>query len=156
TVLLCFDQDRLSRATSWATAALMEQLTKGGVERLVTASEDVDLYDDAGRAISGLKQDLTKRGYAKALSKNVSRGMARLAAAGRWTGGTAPYGYRIAGERLNRHLVPGPEEEVAAVRELFRLCAEGVLSTAALARLANERGWPLPQASTRRRPAEQR
>jgi site-specific DNA recombinase len=149
-VLLVFDQDRLSRATSWATGAIMERLMRLGVERLVTASEEVDLYDDGGRAIFGLKQDLSKRGYAKQLSKNVSRGMAALAAAGCWTGGAPPLGYRIAGEKRHRHLVPGPAEEGEAVRELFRLAALGVLSTADLARLANERGWPLPQASLRR------
>jgi DNA invertase Pin-like site-specific DNA recombinase len=149
-VLLVFDQDRLSRATSWATGAIMERLMCLGVERLVTATEDVDLYDDGSRAIFDLKQQLTKRGYAKQLSKNVSRGMASLAAAGCWTGGSPPLGYRIAGERRRRHLVPGPAEEVEAVRELFRLAAEGVLSTAALAELANQKGWPLPQASVLR------
>ena len=152
--LLVFDQDRLSQATSWATGAIMERLMRLGVERLVMATEEVDLYDDGGRAIFGLKQDLNKRGYAKQLSKNVSRGMASLAAAGRWTGGTAPYGYRIAGEKRQRHLVPGPALEVEAVKELFRLAALGVLSTAALARLADERGWPVPPASLlRQRPA---
>src|SRR5262249_26357310 len=134
-VLLVFDQDRLSRATSWATGAIMQRLTDFGVERLITATEEVDLYDDGSRAIFGLKQDLTKRGYAKALSKSVSRGMARLAAAGYWTGGHPPYGYRIAGEKRHRRLVPGPAEEVEAVRELFRVAAEGVLATGALAEL---------------------
>jgi DNA invertase Pin-like site-specific DNA recombinase len=143
-VLLLFDQDRLSRATSWATGALMERLTRLGVERIVTATEEVDLYDDGQRAIYGLKQDLTKRAYAKAVSKNVSRALAMLAARGCWTGGPVPYGYRVRGGKGDRRLVPGPEEEVHAVKELFRLAAQGVLSTAALARLANERGWPRP------------
>jgi DNA invertase Pin-like site-specific DNA recombinase len=155
-VLLVFDQDRLSRATSWATGAIMERLMGFGVERLVTATEDVDLYDDGGRVIFDLRQQLSKRGYAKQLSKNVSRGMAQLAAVGCWTGGHPPLGYRIAGEKRHRHLVPGPSEEVAAVRELFRLAAEGVLSTAALARLANQKGWPLPQASLLRQRASAR
>jgi DNA invertase Pin-like site-specific DNA recombinase len=146
-ILLLFDQDRLSRATSWATGAIMERLMSLGVERLITATEEVDLYDDGSRAIFGLKQDLSKRAYAKALSKNISRGMARLAAAGYWTGGTAPHGYRIAGEPRRRHLIPGPAEEVAVVQELFRIAAEGVLGTWGLARLANARGWPVPAAS---------
>jgi DNA invertase Pin-like site-specific DNA recombinase len=149
-VLLLFDQDRLSRATSWATGAIMERLMGLGVERLVTATEEVDLYDDGDRAIYGLKQDLTKRGYAKALSKNVSRAMPQYAAAGCWTGGVPPYAYRVTGEARHRRLVPGPQEEVEAARELFRLAAEGFLSTWALARLANERGWPVPTASVKR------
>jgi hypothetical protein len=43
TVLLAFDQDRVSRATSWATGAVMERLMGLGLERLVTATEEVDL-----------------------------------------------------------------------------------------------------------------
>jgi DNA invertase Pin-like site-specific DNA recombinase len=151
-VLLAFDQDRLSRATSWATGAIMERLMRLGVERLVTATEQIDLYDDGARAIYGLRQDLEKRGYAKSLSKNVSRGMAMHAAAGRWPAGEPPYAYRVAGVRHNHYLVPGPPEEVEAVRELFRLAAEGVLTLPDLARVANERGWPLPAATARRPP----
>jgi hypothetical protein len=78
--------------------------------------------------------------------------MAALAAAGCWCGGTAPYGYRIAGEYLNRRLVPGPAEEVAVVRELFREAAQGIRSTWALARMANARCWPVPVASLRGHP----
>jgi DNA invertase Pin-like site-specific DNA recombinase len=152
TVLLTFDQDRLSRATSWATGAIMQRLTDLGVERLVTTSEDIDLLDDASRAIFGLKQDLTKRAYAKALSKNVSRGMAKLAARGYWTGGLAPYAYRIAGESKARYLVPGPADEVVAVKELFRIAAEGDLGVTALAFLANERGWPVPEGCRLKQP----
>jgi DNA invertase Pin-like site-specific DNA recombinase len=148
-VLLLFDQDRLSRATSWATGAIMDKLVRLGVERLVTASKEIDLLDDTSRAVFGLEQDLTKRGYAKSLSKNVSRAMAQYAALGCWAGGPAPYGYRIAGEQRNRHLVLGPPEEVGAVRELFRLAALGVMTLPELADLANEKGWPLPHASAR-------
>jgi DNA invertase Pin-like site-specific DNA recombinase len=148
--LLVFDQDRLSRATSWATGGLMETLMRHGVERLVTATEEVDLYDDGERAIYGIKQDLNKRGYVKQLSKNVARAMPQYAARGCWNGGPAPYAYRVGGERRDRRLVPGPQEEVAALVELFRLAAEGFLSLWALARVANERGWPVPAASLRR------
>jgi hypothetical protein len=102
---------------------------------------------DSGRAIFGLEQDLGKRGYVKSLSRNVSRAMAKVAADGRWTGGSPPYGYRVGPDG---HLVPGPAEEVEAVRELFRLAAQGGLSTWSLARVANERGWPVPAASALR------
>jgi DNA invertase Pin-like site-specific DNA recombinase len=149
-VLLLFDQDRLSRGTSWAAGALWEKLTRLGVERVVTATRDLDLYDDTTRAISSLEQDLAKRGYVKALSKAISRAMPGLAAKGYWTGGSAPYAYRIAGPKGSRTLVPGPAEEVEALRELFRLAAQGQLTTWALARLANERGWPVPAASALR------
>ncbi len=149
TALLIFDQDRLSRATSWATGAIMERPMRLGVERLVMATEEVDLYDDGGRAIFGLKQDLNKRGYAKQLSKNVSRAAASLASAGWWPGGPAPYGYRVAVENGHCLLVLGPAGEVGAVRELFRLAAGGRHTLPGLARLANERGWPVPPASAR-------
>jgi DNA invertase Pin-like site-specific DNA recombinase len=149
-VLLVFDQDRLSRATSWATGGLMETLVRHGVERIVTATEEVDLFDDGDRAIYGIKQDLNKRGYAKQLSKNVSRGMAALAADGWWTGGHPPYGYAIDGARRQRLLVFGPPGEVEAVRELFRLAALGTYTLPELAQLANQKGWPLPAASARR------
>jgi site-specific DNA recombinase len=148
--LLVFDQDRLSRATSWATGGLMEHLVSLGVERLVTASRSIDLLDDTARAIFGLEQDFAKRGYVKGMSRNVSRGMAALAAQGYWMGGDPPLGFRAEGGRHTRHLVLGPAEEVAAVKELFRLAAEGVYTLTDLARIANERGWPLPRAKARR------
>jgi DNA invertase Pin-like site-specific DNA recombinase len=155
-VLLTFDQDRLSRATSWATGALMQTLTRLGVERVVTATEELDLYDDGERAIHGIKQDLNKRGYVKQLSKNVSRGFANIAAAGYWPSGQHPYGYRAAGQTRQRKLVFGPPEEVEAVRELFRLAAEGVLSLWGLARVANRKGWPVPAPSALRQKGEPR
>jgi DNA invertase Pin-like site-specific DNA recombinase len=144
-VLLIFDQDRLSRATSWATGAIVDRLISFGVERLVTASRVFDLYSDTDRALFGIEQDFGKRAYVKGMSRNVSRGMARLAAAGLWMGGTPPYGYRAEGEKYNRHLVPGPAVEVEAVRELFRLAADAELGVVALAAIANARGWPVPQ-----------
>jgi DNA invertase Pin-like site-specific DNA recombinase len=145
--LLLFDQDRLSRGTSWAAGAFMERLARLGVERVITASRCFDLYDDADRAIFGIEQDLGKRGYVKSMSRNVSRAMASLAALGKWNGGSAPYAYRIIGAKYDRHLIPGPDEEVEAIRALFREAARGILTTSGLARLANERGWPVPAAS---------
>jgi site-specific DNA recombinase len=149
-LLLLFDQDRLSRATSWATGAVMERLMKFGVERLVTATEELDLFDDAERSIHDLRQNLTRRAYAKSISKNISRAMPQYAEKGCWNGGEAPYAYRIAGEKYGRHLVPGPAEEIAAAKELFLLAAEGTLSMWGLARMANQKGWPVPQASGKR------
>jgi DNA invertase Pin-like site-specific DNA recombinase len=148
-VLLLFDQDRLSRGTSWAAGALMERLARHGVERVVMATKELDLYDDTGRAIYGLEQDLAKRGYVKSISRNVSRAAAQRALAGFWNGGPAPYAYCLTGPKHGRTLVPGPAEEVEALRELFRLAAEG-WTTWELARLANEKGWPVPVASARR------
>jgi DNA invertase Pin-like site-specific DNA recombinase len=149
-VLLLFDQDRLSRATSWATGAIMERLTALGVERLVTASRTIDLYSDTDRGLFSIEQDFGKRAYSKSLSRNVSRAMASLAAAGCWTGGSPPYGYAITGEKNRRHLVPGLTAEVEAYQALAAEAARGVLSTTGLARLAGERGWPVPPASALR------
>jgi DNA invertase Pin-like site-specific DNA recombinase len=155
-VLLVFDQDRLSRGTSWAAGAIMERLTRLGVERLVTASRELDLFDDTVRAVFGLEQDLGKRAYVKSLSRNISRAMPRLAEKGCWNGGSPPHGYRVAGAKYDRHLVPGPAEEVEVVRELFRLAAQGTLTPWALARLANERGFAVPAASVLRQEIKRR
>jgi site-specific DNA recombinase len=152
TVLLAFDQDRLSRATSWATGAIMQRLTALGVERLVTSSKDIDLLDDTQRAMFGIEQDLSKRAYSKAISKNVCRGMVSQASAGYWAGGIPPYGYRAAGESKRRVLVFGPAVEVTAVKELFRIAAQGDLGVCALAIVANERNWPVPEGCRLRQP----
>jgi site-specific DNA recombinase len=151
-VLLAFDQDRLSRATSWATGAIMQRLTALGVERLVTSSKDIDLLDDTQRAMFGIEQDLSKRACSKAISKNVCRGMVSQAAAGYWAGGIPPYGYRAAGEKKARILIPGPAVEVTAVKELFHIAAQGDLGVCALAILANEQGWPVPEGCRLRQP----
>jgi hypothetical protein len=90
-----------------------------------------------------MKQDLTMRASAKAISRNMSLAAPQLAARGCGTGGSPPFGYRIAGAKRERGLVPGPAAEVA-VKELFQIAAEGRLASAALARPANERGRPVP------------
>jgi DNA invertase Pin-like site-specific DNA recombinase len=153
---LAFDQDRLSRATSWATGAIMTRLIELGVERLVTSSKDVDLLDDTQRAMFGIEQDLSKRAYAKSISRNVCRGLVNSAQAGYWPGGPPPYGYCATGPKKQRVLIRGPELEATAVEELFRLADAGELGVDALAKIANERGWPVPERARQKRCSEWR
>ena len=80
----------------------------------------------------------------------MSRGFAAIAAKGCWPSGHAPYGYRTTGQTRQLTLVFGPDIEVEAVRELFRLAAEGFLSLWGLARVANQKGWPVPAPSALR------
>jgi DNA invertase Pin-like site-specific DNA recombinase len=151
TKLLLFDEDRLSRATSWATGPIIDRLMGHGVEWFVLPGRELDLWDDMTRTMYGVQQDLGRRAYVKGMSRNISRALGNLGAAGKWCGGSPPYAYRVSGEKYNYHLVPGPAGEVEAVRWLFAEAARGVLSARKLAELAEGCGWPAPVASTRRR-----
>jgi site-specific DNA recombinase len=64
-------------------------------------------------------------------------GMERKAARGEWTGGLAPYGYRLDPER--RFLVPEPSE-APIVPQIFRRYAERLEGSSALATWLTERG----------------
>jgi DNA invertase Pin-like site-specific DNA recombinase len=93
--LFVWDMDRLSRASSIRTAAILDQLTQAGLTHIHTADEVYDLEEDLDLVLLNLKQDLTKAAYAKAIGKNVLRARQARARAGMWPGSLPPLGYRL-------------------------------------------------------------
>src|SRR5262249_9514152 len=89
--VLVWDPDRLSRASSIKTSAVLSRLEECGVTRLLTASDGwVDLEDATHRVLYLLKQDLAREGFSAGLARNTLRGMAERAAQGLWLGGPIP------------------------------------------------------------------
>jgi DNA invertase Pin-like site-specific DNA recombinase len=121
--VLVWDQDRFSRADSFATAAILGRLMSCGVTRMITNAQAFDFTDDRQRVFYNLSQDLGKRAYSKAISATVSRTRAEKAALGVWTGSVTPFGYVVGPDG---HLALGPAEEVATVAWIYRRYLEGV------------------------------
>lgn len=114
----------------------------------------------ANMIIKTLKRSMAAE-YSRELSAKVVAGKRRIASLGFRGGGIAGYGFRrllispdrtprqllAAGERKSLVtdrviLVPGPQDEVQCVQEVFRLFIDQGLSTRAIAKELNHRGIP--------------
>jgi hypothetical protein len=139
--VVVWDPDRLSRADSISTAAVIDHLRTAGVSRLLTQEGWVDFDNDLDRLLFNVKQDMSRAAYSKSLSKNVARSAVRRAREGRWVCGRPPYGYAVGPDG---HLTPGDPQRVEAVRWLFRRYAASAVSLGVLAMELNGRGVPPP------------
>lgn len=158
-VLVAWDLDRLSRASSIRTAAVLDRLMQAGVSRILTAEGWTDLTEDMDLLLLNVKQDLARAGFSKSIAKNVTRNAAERAAKGWLVAGRAPYGYRV---RYVKREVKGrmkdcPEslilgEDDAARREsetvrwIFARYATTALSLGELCRELIEMDAPAPHA----------
>jgi hypothetical protein len=137
---MTWDTDRLSRASSIRTAGILSQLLDAGITRLLTNEGEIDLTSDVDLTLFNVKQDLTKAAYAKALSKNTSRGMLKRAQDGKRSGGNkAPYAYR---DGPDGRFIPGQPEEVRAVQRIFHLYVVEDYSLGMIADLLEAEGAP--------------
>jgi site-specific DNA recombinase len=93
--VVVWDPDRLSRANSIRTAAVIDRLMEAGVTRLLTQDGWVDFEDDVDRLVFNLRQDTGRVAYSKSLSKNVARSGLSRAKGGRWVCGKPPYGLAL-------------------------------------------------------------
>ena len=99
--------------------------------------------------------------YSRELSAKVYAGLVRLAQLGFRTGGVSGYAFRrmlVSSERITKHellfgqrksikedrviLVPGPDDETACVREIFRLFTEEGRMPSQIAEELNRKGVP--------------
>lgn len=150
--LVLFDLDRLSRADSVKTAVIIDRLREAGVERAYCQEGWLDLSDELALTMNHLRQDFSRRGYVKSISKNVSRSCRERALTGRWLGGRRPYGYTLGPDK---HLARDAAEKADAVTWLFREYLGRDTSQFELARELTRRGVPPPEYhSARRRRAE--
>src|SRR5262249_25519296 len=135
--VVVWNPDRLSRADSIRTSAVLARLQDAGVGRLLTASDGwLDWSDCTTRVLMMLKQDLANAGYCGTLARNVLRSSAGRGARG-FGLGRRPYGSRLVAGRLEVDPVTGP-----VVTWLFEAYAQGTWSIRALVQELNRRGVP--------------
>jgi site-specific DNA recombinase len=139
--IVCWDGDRLSRADSIKTAAVLDTLMQAGVTRMLTHEGWIDLEDDVDRLLFHIKQDMSRAAYSKSLSRNVTRSAIERAQRGLWVAGRPPYGYRIGDDG---HLAFGDPAFVETVRWIFRQFASTADSCGDTCRKLIEMGAPPP------------
>ena len=86
--------------------------------------------------------------YSMNLSTETMKGQRENAERGNRNGGGTPYGYRVQRTEVNgrerRSLVPGPEQEVAIVQEIFQRATEDGMGCLRIADDLNRRAIPAP------------
>jgi DNA invertase Pin-like site-specific DNA recombinase len=116
--VVVWDADRLSRADSFRTAGVINRLMDAGVTRLLTQEGWIDFDSDIDRLLFNIKQDMSRAGYSKSLSKNVTRAAYQRAKEGKWVCGKPPHGYRVGGD--GRLALADDAGHVETVRAIFR------------------------------------
>jgi DNA invertase Pin-like site-specific DNA recombinase len=139
--VVVWDADRLSRADSIRTAAVLDTLMQAGVTRLLTHEGWIDLEDDVDRLLFHIRQDMSRAAYSKSLSRNVTRSALDRARKGLWVAGRPPYAYRIADDG---RLAPGDPAMVETLRWIFRQFASTADSCGEICRKLIEMGAPPP------------
>jgi site-specific DNA recombinase len=160
-ILIVWDLDRLSRASSIRTCAMLDRLQQAGISRILTADGWVDLEDDGDLLQLHVKQDFTRAAYSKGIAKNVARSCADRAAKGWWVAGRPPFGYQpiyleTVGKdgkkrRTPTTLEPGDPAEVEAVQFIFDRYVTTAASLGELVQLLEAAGMPPPRARRRRK-----
>jgi DNA invertase Pin-like site-specific DNA recombinase len=137
--VVCWDADRLSRADSIKTAAVLDTLMQAGVTRILTHEGWIDLEDDVDRLLYNIRQDVGRAAYAKSMSGNITRSARDRALRGLWVAGRPPYGYRIGDDG---RLALGDPAFVETVRWIFRQFATTADSCGDICRKLIEMGAP--------------
>jgi site-specific DNA recombinase len=140
--LVVWDPDRLSRANSIRTAAVIDRLMTAGVCRLLAQEGWLDFENDIDRLLFNIKQDMGREAYSKSLSRNVARSGLSRAKEGRWVAGKPPYAYIVGPEGK---LIFGSKAEVQALRWMFHQYITTADSLGDLARKLTNRGAPPPR-----------
>ncbi len=138
--ILCWDQDRFGRFDMLEAGRWIHPLRQAGVHLATVTDGPIDWTQMAGRLVYSVKQE-GKHQFLRDLSKNVSRGMDKLAAEGRWVTGVPPIGYVV---DEDRRLQLGPHEDVAIVKDIFRKYLAGD-STRQISQWLSDRGILSPK-----------
>jgi DNA invertase Pin-like site-specific DNA recombinase len=154
-VIVCWHTNRFSRADSQETSWFIWEFRKAGVGHILTAQRWYDLSRKEDRALLNLEQDFTNQQYVIDLAQAVTRGKLDAAREGRWNGGRAPLGYRLAyewrvnarGKRVRCPWLEVDEDTKPLVQEMFRAYAAGETSLYRMARDLNARGVKPPRAA---------
>lgn len=121
--VLCWDQDRFGRFDPHEAAYYTFPLSKSGV-KLVTCDKGPIDWSDFTEWLTYSVNQHGKHQFLRDLSKNVARGQREAALNGGWLG-TAPYGYRIEGERKAKRLELDESKKIKTVQRIFQEYVEG-------------------------------
>jgi DNA invertase Pin-like site-specific DNA recombinase len=144
--ILVHKLDRFSRNRE--ESILFKSLLRRHGVTVKSITENFDPDTPQGFLYEGMVEVINQF-YSMNLATETMKGMKENAERGYRNGGRAPYGYRVqkhadAGGRERLKLVLGPDDEVATVREMFRLAIDEEFGVKRIARVLNERGIPSP------------
>ena len=139
--ILVHKLDRFSRNRE-ESIIFKGMLRRAGVQ-VKSITEDFDPDTPQGFLYEGMIEVINQF-YSMNLATETIKGMRENAERGYHNGGRTPYGYQldkvIVGGREHGRLVPGPDDQVATVREIFRLATEEGMGTSSIANDLNRRG----------------
>lgn len=143
--ILVHKLDRFSRNRE--ESILFKSLLRKHDVMVKSITENYDPETPQGFLYEGMIEVINQF-YSMNLATETLKGMKENAERGYHNGGRTPYGYRLERieERGHEHvrLVPGPDEEVETVREIFRMATEHGLGCRVIANELNRRGVPGP------------
>ena len=147
-VVIVWKLDRFAR-NRYDSATYKARLKKHGV-RVISATENIT-DDPEGIILEGLLESMAEY-YSANLSKHVRRGLRESVINGTWTGGAAPFGYKVVDKKL-----VVDEDKATAIRYAFRQYAAGVPKKKILDELnakgyRNQKGTAVSKGYSRTRP----
>ncbi len=141
--ILCWDKARFGRFDSIEAGYHIYPLREAGIH-LATVMEGVTDWNDSTDRIIG---SVTQEGKHQQLvdhSGNVTRGQLGAAMNGSWLG-SAPYAYRIEGDKKHKRLVIDDHAKAEVVRRIFREFVKDGRSQNNIATRLNADGIPSPK-----------
>lgn len=136
--VLCWDQARFSRFDPMEANYFWHILRTAGVF-LETVKEGRIDWNSLGGWLTASVHQHGKAEYVRSLAHDITRGRRAAVVAGRWIS-SAPYGYKKEGDKL----ALGDPAEVATVRRIFELRAQGH-GTPSIAAILNGERIPSPR-----------
>ena len=145
-LILVHKLDRFSRNRE-ESILFKSLLRKHGV-MVKSVTENYDPETPQGFLYEGMIEVINQF-YSMNLATETVKGMRENAERGYCNGGRVPYGYRLErvggrGGREHSRLAPGPEDEVAVVRDIFDMAAISGMGGKRIANELNSRGIPAP------------
>ncbi len=144
--ILVHKLDRFSRNRE--ESILFKSLRRKHGVAIKSITENFDPETPQGFLYEGMIEVINQF-YSMNLATETMKGMRENAERGWHNGGRTPYAYRLEkvldGARERGRLVPGPDEEVAALREMYELSAYHGWGSKRIANHMNEKGVPAPR-----------
>lgn len=141
-VVLCRNQDRFGRFDLLDAGYWIKPFRDAGVS-LVTADDGPIQWNDfTGRLVYAIKQE-GKHQYLRDLSRGVTDGQMKAAKKGSWSG-SAPFGYKIVGPKLDKRLELDDPAHVQLVKRIFSEYVKQGRNLAEIAKRLNADGIKSP------------
>jgi len=146
-MILVHKLDRFSR--NQEESILFKSMLRRHDVEVRSITENFDRETPQGYLYEGMIEVINQF-YSMNLATETLKGMRENAERGYHNGGRVPYGYRlerVTSDRGREHaqLVPGPEEQVAILREIFEMSADKGMGMRRIATELNRREVPAPR-----------